>query len=67
MFGLIALALMVVLTFLYFSDLGLKKVLGFWGLYLATWFLPLIGISSSVAVLCGLGVAAAYLVTAKSA
>ena len=67
MFGLIALALMVVLTFLYFSDLGLKKVLGFWGLYLATWFLPLIGISSSVAVLSGLGVAAAYLVTAKSA
>ena len=66
-FGLIALALMVVLTFLYLNDLGLLKVLGFWGAYIATWFLPLIGIPSIVAALCGLGVAGAYFVTAKSA
>jgi hypothetical protein len=57
---------MVVLTFLYFGELGLKTVLAFWGVYIATWFLPLIGISSMVAALCGLGVAGAYFVTAKS-
>jgi len=65
-FGLIAFALMIVLTFLYFGDLGPKKVLGFWGAYIATWFLPLIGISLMIAGLCGIGVAGAYYVVAQS-
>jgi len=57
---------MIVLTFLYFGDLGLMKVLGFWGVYIATCCLPLVGISSMFAGLCGLCVAGAYFVTAKS-
>ena len=67
MFGLVALALMIAVTFLYAGELGLMKVLGFWGVYIATWFLPLIGIPGMVAALCGLDVAGACFVTAKFA
>jgi hypothetical protein len=66
MFGLIALALMIAVTIMFFSDLGIMKVLGFWAAYLATWFLPLVGLPGIVAALCGIGVAAAYFVTAKT-
>ena len=66
MFGLVALVLMIVLTVLYLGELGLKMVLLFWAAYIATWFLPLIGIPSMVASLLGLVISGGYLVVAKS-
>ncbi|MAR13612.1 MAG: hypothetical protein CL681_27010 [Blastopirellula sp.] len=67
MLGIIALVLMVTLTVLYFNELGLLKVLGFWAAYIATWFLPLIFVPPIIAGFCALVVAGAYFVVAKSA
>ncbi len=63
---MIGLAFMVVLTFLYFSEMGIKKVLIFWSAYLGCIFLPLIGIPPFVANLIGYGVIAGYYITAKT-
>jgi len=67
MFGLFALALMVVCTFMYFNELGLVKVLAFWGAYIVTGILPFVGVSPMMAGLGGMAVAGAFFVVAKSA
>lgn len=67
MLGLIGLVFMLVMTFMYFNELGWQILAGAWAIILLTPFLQLVGVSGWIVVMVQVAVVAGVYVKAKSA
>lgn len=66
-YEMLGIAFMLAITVLYFTDLGIVKILMFWGAFIGASYLPAIGVDAFLANICGFGVLMAYGYAAKTA